>query len=73
MPEEKIKELFRFIAMKKEAAAEYAKICGKDDPHLKPMLWENAGLDEAFQIVAGMSYTDYLIRNGGLMVMPIED
>lgn len=70
MPDDKIRELFSFIAMKKGKTAEYADICGKDDPHLKPMLWENAGLDEAFQIVAGMSYTDYLLKNVGSLVLP---
>lgn len=59
--EKVIKDLFDAIQEKQEKFVFYKEIFGEDDVLTKITLHELNGMEEAFQLVAGMSFTQYLI------------
>ena len=59
-----VEKLFDAITSKNSKLLEMVELFGEDHWYVRKMLDELFGMREAFQIIAGHSYTDHLI--GGL-------
>lgn len=53
--------LYQTIKEETQKYVEFIDMCGKDHPVAKKMCAQICGMQKAFQIVAGVSYTDYLL------------
>lgn len=60
-----VEKLFNAIKEETEKYVELFAIFSGDDPIMERMCSKIYGMQEAFSIVAGMSYTDYLINKFG--------
>lgn len=60
--ESKIKELFEAIQEKQELLVKRVDLFGYDDPSTQYTFRELVGMEKAFEIVAGMSPTQYFIE-----------
>ena len=56
-----IEKLFKAISEKNDKLVELMNLFGDDYWYVQSMLREIEGMKEAFQIIAGHSYTDHLI------------
>ena len=63
-----LKSLFEFIKLDIQRYVALAEEYGKDDPMVKHLCAQIYGMQMAFEIVAGISYTDYLINSTKLMM-----
>jgi hypothetical protein len=53
--------LYQTIKKETEKYTEIVELCGNDHPFAKRVCAQICGMQKAFKIVAGISYTDYLI------------
>lgn len=53
-------EITKYVALE--------QLYGKDDPMVRHLCAQIYGMQKAFALVAGVSYTDYLINNTKLMM-----
>lgn len=62
MKEPKIRELYGFIAMKRDELMKKVNLFGSGDLMCLFALRELKGMEEAFKIVAGMDVVDYMLK-----------
>lgn len=59
--ENKIQELYERILDKKKEYTRLYNLFGEIRPWMKPMLWEISGMEKAFEVMAGHSFTQHQI------------
>lgn len=62
-----VEKLYETIKHEIHKYVAFVEEYGKDDPMAKHLCAQIYGMQKAFALVAGMSYTDYLINSTKLM------